>query len=748
MKFTKKHVTTSLLVIIIGLVIIFSLYLVLPLFYHSGNAENNLLTIDKEHPDITYEGFTRTKYNKDGDKEFFINASKLKGFLGEKVFILEDLKEVTFWQDDGSTITASAKEGIYEEQTGNVNLTGNVHILITQADPASQPISFLSNDLKYNNETGMIESEGPVKLVRDKAIIAGIGLTINRDDEYVILKQEVTTSFPFQDDKSEQTIPITISSESARYYHEAEHVHYVGSVHTVSGLNNIRSDELSLFLAQDQRRIECIGNVDAQLHGIATPNKSGSDNLTSISLQAGELIIYQLTRLVRARDNVRVKSDQRMLDADMVELFYSENDRHIVALNAEGNVKIDDGEKAFSGGKVHYSLESDRLIATESPEFRTVTDFVRGDLMILMPDAGLMTVRGNVHGSIQPEASKKRDQAKGKAEPFSDSDSGPIEFSSERGYFDQHDGTGLLEGSVRIRQSVNTLYAEKLLFLLTGSRKIESFEAFGNVRMNDAEQNLRCQSLNYSGQDRLAIATGNCKLWRGLSTVEAPQIFVYTEQEKLQAIDGVRTHIEGSILKSKGDISAQSADLTLFNKNPVDITSETLWYYNKTSEALFSGDVVIVRTGTDNKRGKLSADSVRITITNHVQGLYDLEANGNVVITHKMTGGERIVKGDKAGYQSSRDVLWVEGRKVIITDPMNSVTCTRAEFFLTERRYVIEGHDAKSIHYPLGKEQGSETDTKAGGQQNQTEQDKFRDLGKPANPDQGKPKPGGKIITR
>jgi len=522
-------------------------------------------------------------------------------------------------------------------------------------------------------------------------------MEIDRAQSTIFLRHDVSTEFPYQDEVGGRVVPLTITASRADYFHEQKELFYYGEVKVNSGKSTLAADELRAYLDKGQDRIECQGNVAASFY---PESEGGVDASNVVHISAAELTVFRLSRLIRARGQVELTSAGRNLEAEEVELFYAQNEQGIVAVYARGEVVLQETERRLMAESIMYTLSSDRVIATGNPRLESKTDFISGGLMVFQPEARLLTVRQKVEGVFRPEngAEDQLGPDPKKKAAVDSSSSSPIEFKANSGHFDQFGRNGLLEGAVLVRQAETTLAADSVLFSLTEQRQLDNFEALGSVKMSDKDQNLSCQKLVFSGQDRLAIASGQCKAWQGVSTIEAPVFHIYTEMEKLYAFEGVKMHLEGELMAGDGSELKQVSGGPLKSENPLEISADTLCYTHQERELLFEGEVTIQRMGTSGQAGSMNADRVRVLLEEGGQGFKELIATGHIEIFQNSPSGKRKITGDRAGYYSAKDILWVEGSQVTIIDPENSIICTRAEFHIRDRRYLIEGNDAVSVH--------------------------------------------------
>ncbi|MFC1854151.1 LPS export ABC transporter periplasmic protein LptC, partial [candidate division CSSED10-310 bacterium] len=264
MIFKKITLSTLFLVIIISLCLVFAIYILKASLY-SNNNRHLPAKLESNMPDMVMEPFEYTNYDKNGQKLSFITAAKFKGFLQDNTYVLEQVTKAIFWQKDGTEVQARADEGTFEEQTQNVTLTGNVEIVVRPAREGDQPITFLSNDITYTNETGIFETQSPVKVLKKDFEIQGTGMILDRQQQKVWIQQDVSTTFPYELQTKQLNIPVHVTAQKAYYQHQPSEVHYYGQVQVRSAKNILHAAEIHIYLEPDQNRIECVGQVEATL---------------------------------------------------------------------------------------------------------------------------------------------------------------------------------------------------------------------------------------------------------------------------------------------------------------------------------------------------------------------------------------------------------------------------------------------------------------------------------------------------
>lgn len=725
MKVKSPSLTNILLIIIVAITIIVASYL--RKNFARDTIEQQNIILDTDSPDMVMEPFTRTHYDSDGKTTYSIKADKIKAFLGKKAFVLEQIRKAVFWQKDGSYYVASAKKGIYYEASNDISLEGSVKISAYEPKHPKQPTLFKAEDIKYSDKSSLFQTDGNISVIGPDFNGNGRGLRINRDSEEAHILNKVVTTFPYSKSKNSKPIPMTITSNSMDYYKNDSYIHYFGQVHLISGENNITGDELNLRLDKEKNTIDLIGNVNAKF---LIPKKNVDNNIPELSilnLKTSRLLINRISRRFNAFGNVVLTYQNRKLTAKNLVIFYAADETTLVAFEASGNVRLKENLRILSANKIMYSAESDRLIASGRPELKTPTERIKAYYFIFYPQKHFYTMKGNVQGKFFPEKKHENNTffdrksqitttAKRKlvVKPTIQNKKSlgekpdkkqPILFSSHKGEFNELQNIAFLEGNVMVRQGTSILYANNIMVNLNDNHEISKIEADGEVRANSENRNIKCEHLDYSGNTRQAILSGNCRAWEEKSFIEAPNMIVYTEKEILDAKEKIKTHLEN--LSSDRALTNKNTDsrnkFLFFKGNPVDITSNSLLFDNIKGSFRYYENVKVTHSGNSNTRGEITGKTLELIIDKKSQEINELNIEGNVKINQPIEGGMRYITGDRAIYRKKDDILSVEGTKVTINDPQNNVECSRAYFHIKDEVYIIEGLPSKTSYYPEGK---------------------------------------------
>lgn len=746
----KIRFTTILMILIIGMVLIVGGYLFRSFLLRVSQDNGQLMNLDDEDPDLFIEPFERIDYNNEtGKRTMLIKAARAKGFILQHRYILEDVRESHFWQDDGTDIAVESKKAEFNERTGDITLTGDVHIKIINADPTVLPLDFTAQDVTYDNESGVFQTDGPVTFQQGLGRISGTGLRMERNSQKIWLYSSVVGQIPYQQQQGSTSFVIHVKADTAFYDHKIGDVRFEGNAQASSTEGTLRANTFIGSLRDDNRSLLCSGDVyliyrpqiaaeqasDEKLRD--DEKNSDSENQADLrdkeksaeptQLWTDSLYIHRQARFVQAKNNVRLSRGQQRMRADNLDLFFEDDQSSLAAIHANGNIVIEEDKRVLSGQTMHYSLQSDRMVVTGNPKLVSPVETLEGTQFLFFPEQKLYSVKGKVKGFavlgdsrerllIRKSRKNETPSQSGKTATPSRNVTDELFFKSDFAQFNEIENTGYLEGQVFITQNENSVQADRIFFRLSNQkRELEFLDARENIRAVSGEYNMSCSTLTFTGVDRKAILEGNCRIWQASSSVEAPQIILYTEREELIARDGVKTLLVGQIdnpLQKSNDttkgpmpkqnVPEKSTD-TYFTGGVVTILSETLQYNKQTRQALFENEVSVSRTGNPREQGTMKCETLRILLHDKKQEIKELEALEDVVITQSVPNGNRTIKGDRAIYDGEVDLLTVEGKKVSIDDPQNSIECSRAQFSLAQDIYVIEGQLSQSVHFPDGR---------------------------------------------
>lgn len=141
---------------------------------------------------MEYEGNTISE-EKDGQKIWEMTADKIKM---DSVTQLAEIENVDgkFYQEDGKVLSVKGKTGVYNQQTKDVHLEGDV--VLTDADGAK----ITGKNLDWNNAEGTITATEDVKIYREDMRATGDLAASNDGFKHFYMKGNVRILKGVKDD--------------------------------------------------------------------------------------------------------------------------------------------------------------------------------------------------------------------------------------------------------------------------------------------------------------------------------------------------------------------------------------------------------------------------------------------------------------------------------------------------------------------------------------------------------------------
>lgn len=135
---------------------------------------------------------------------------------------------------------------------------------------------------------------------------------------------------------------------------------------------------------------------------------------------------------------------------------------------------------------------------------------------------------------------------------------------------------------------------------------------------------------------------------------------------------------------------------------PINITAETMEYFNKENRAVFIGKVVAVQGDST-----ISSERMEVTLASEEENnsIHRIVALENVTFRQLVpeTGQERFATGERAEYIAAERAVTLtgnprawEGKNVIVGEKMI--------FFLDDHRFLVEGEVGLTIYPEEGEE--------------------------------------------
>lgn len=104
----------------------------------------------------------------------------------------------------------------------------------------------------------------------------------------------------------------------------------------------------------------------------------------------------------------------------------------------------------------------------------------------------------------------------------------PVEITADEFVIEENDNRAEFIGNVVVVQADLTVWADRVIVNYRGSggSDIENFEALGNVRIRDPEQDATGERGVYDPNTRILTLTGNVEVTNSSGTVTAPALLV------------------------------------------------------------------------------------------------------------------------------------------------------------------------------------------------------------------------------
>ena len=208
----------------------------------------------------------------------------------------------------------------------------------------------------------------------------------------------------------------------------------------------------------------------------------------------------------------------------------------------------------------------------------------------------------------------------------------------------------ILAGNVRLRQGTSIFECDSCVI----TKRLNLFEAFGNVHINDADTaHIYSNHLRYLTDRRIAYFDGNVKLTDGKGTLTTPTL-EYDVNTKVGIYrNGGRVENEKTVLTSEEGFYYADLKDVYFKKNVIlkdpayDLRSDSLLYNTGTEIVRFiaetfvkdsSGRTITTREGFYDKKSGKAEFGQRPIITDK-----DIQATGDQITSDDSTGVTQIL---------------------------------------------------------------------------------------------------------
>jgi len=138
----------------------------------------------------------------------------------------------------------------------------------------------------------------------------------------------------------------------------------------------------------------------AGLQAAGQPTVAAYDSRLPINVTADRLDADDLARQVTFLGNVVARQGDVVIYAARLTLFYAAESREIERVEADGDVRIVQGERVATGQKGVLYREEGRVVLTGAARVHQGEDFVEGDEIIVLLNEEKSIVQGREGGRV------------------------------------------------------------------------------------------------------------------------------------------------------------------------------------------------------------------------------------------------------------------------------------------------------------------------------------------------------------
>jgi LPS export ABC transporter protein LptC len=133
--------------------------------------------------DQEIDGFTLTQ-TREGERVWSLRAANALIYEDADRVEMADLRVDFFDGEGGTRSTLTADEGVLSRRTNDMEATGNVVVY------AADGTVLTTERLTWNERTGKIESDRPVRVTRGRDVMTGVGVEADPDLRNIRVKSD------------------------------------------------------------------------------------------------------------------------------------------------------------------------------------------------------------------------------------------------------------------------------------------------------------------------------------------------------------------------------------------------------------------------------------------------------------------------------------------------------------------------------------------------------------------------------
>lgn len=701
---------------------------------------------------------------------FTIRASQATQFRDQDRAVLKDVWISIYGAKGERNDSIHTGECSYEPKTGNVRCEGDVEIDIqaasaagdkTAADSSEKKMKVTTRDLTFNRETGEAHTDQPVNYQLPQGSGRAVGVTYSSKDATVRLEHNVELEMS----GSERTggLPVTAQGSSLEIRRNDLLVVLAGPATVTQGNRELTAGTITFEMDNDYH----VRHAIAMENPAIEVKENGAEFHVTADQFEGYLSAAGWIERLAASGNVqgtrKAAGATDLFSSTQVNITMLPEKNLIEQMTATGKVKIDsrgpDGtrkietealEVSFSTEAANGQAEHQQVTSAESTAPATIetisttngrekTDLAADRFQAVFGKDGKfekLLGHANVRitrqiGSALPQVSSAQEMeaefAKG-GEWEELLQTGHVKFqqgdrgaSAERAKIVRSTDLIDLEGSPILTDAQSRTTADKVsINQKTGEVKatggivttIEDSGQNNSVGLGSGAAHVSAATLSGSTTSGHVIYSGRARLWQGESVLDAEQIEVWREEQKLKATGNVvavfpqaagssATPASGASVQSVAQKKPEQSKPTLWT-----INAPVLTYWGQEGKAHLEGGVT-ARSEEGTIRSKAmdvyfaSAGGTGSASTNGAAGpsrqFTRAVAMGGVVVTQ----GDRKGVGEEADYTSADGKFVLSGGKPTVSDGSGNTTVGRSLTFFEANDTIL-----------IDSEEGSRTLTK------------------------------------
>jgi len=690
---------------------------------------------------------------------FTIRASQATQFKDEDRAVLKDVWISIYGTKGERNDDIHTAECSYEPKSGEVRCEGAVEIDMQGSNPgggkqadnaAGKQIQITTNDLRFNRETGEAYTDQPVQFEMSQGTGQAVGVAYSTKDATVKLERDVHLQMA----GSGRTggLPVDVQGSSLVIQRNSSLVTLNGPASVKQGQRELTAGTISFDL-DAQYRVQ---------HAVATgyPAIHSSENGARFEVTAdqfeGSLSPDGWIERLAASGNVQgtrtAAGATDHFSAARVDLAMLPRTNLVREMNASGRVRMEakdaQGTRKLETAAVRAAFSTDgprgeavhqRIVSAETlapAKIETIAGTERTELAAdrfhaaFGSNGNFEKLLGHTHVRITRQLGAAAPQTSSADEMEAEfAKGGDWDALTQTGNvrFQQGD-RGATAGEARIVRSTNLIELDGSPVLTdaqsrTSAGKVVINQKTGDVKatggvittiestpdsgtttgLGTGPAHVSAAALSGSTTSGHVIYSGHARLWQGESVLDADQIEVWREEQKLRAAGNVAAVFPQASGATAGSPRPAEGVQNVAQKKPAGSPGPTLWnitapvltYWGQQGKAHLEGGVT-ARSDQGTIRAQTmdvyfstagAANGAARNAGNASRQLTRAVATGGVVVTQ----GDRRGSGEEAEYTAADGKFVLSGGKPVVSDGSGNTTAGHSlTFFVANDTILVD----------------------------------------------------------